>query len=150
VELHGIEGMPQYQLHTLPHVALPGILPLRVIAKIRAVEHSANDLAQGEDTDHGAVGEPTDQEALDIRLVAATHPLDERTPISGWHHPASMECPAGAVQCDDRWPVVVRRLAQKDVFTDFERAGRLNRPVTAWRLAGVRLRHGEPSDGAPR
>ena len=85
------------------------------------MKHSANDLTQGEEADDGAIAESADQEALDVRLATAAHPLAESCGIGGWHHPAPMECPTDPVQGNDLLPVAARRLAEVDPFTHFER-----------------------------
>ena len=58
--------MTEHQAHALGHITLAVMGPLGVVAEVGAVEHPEDDLAQGEDADNSAVGEPADQEALHV------------------------------------------------------------------------------------
>src|ERR1700674_3725238 len=112
--------MSEHEAHALRHMALPGVRLLRVIAEVRAVKHSADDLAQDEDADDGVVDEPADEEAFDIGLAAAGHPPGEGFRVGVWQHPASMERATDPVRRNDLRPVALRRLAEVDAFTDLE------------------------------
>src|SRR6202165_5770717 len=110
--------MSEHEAHALRHLALPGVRLLRVIAEVRAVNHSADDLAQDEDADDGVVDEPADEEAFDIGLAAAGHPPGEGFRVGGWQHPASMERATDPVRRNDLRPVALRRLPGGDAVTD--------------------------------
>src|SRR6202165_2710195 len=112
--------MSAHEAHALRHVALPGVRLLRVIAEVRAVKHSADDLAQDEDADDGVVDEPADEEAFDIGLAAAGHPPGEGFRVGGWQHPASMERATDPVRRNDLRPVALRRLAEGDAVAALE------------------------------
>src|ERR1700737_5599356 len=112
--------MSEHEAHALRHVALPGVRLLRVIAEVRAVKHSADDLAQDEDADDGVVDEPADEEAFDIGLAAGGPPPGEGFRVGGWQHPASVERATAPVRRNDPRPVAPRRLAEVDAFTNLE------------------------------
>ena len=138
VQPHPGKRVSEHQAHALGHVTLAFMGPTGVVAEVGAVEHTADNLAHGEDAEDGAVGEPADQEALDVRLATATHPRDEGSRIGGWHHPTPMECATGSVQRNDLLGVATRGLPQIDPFADLER------------ISLIRFRHAGPSVAEPR
>jgi len=138
VQCHAGKRVTEHQAHALRHVTLAVMGPLGVVAEVGAVEHPEDDLAEGEDADNRAVGEPADQEALNVWLATAAHPRDEGSRIGGWHHPAPMECSTGSVQRNDLGRVATRGLPQIDAFTDLEG------------ISLIRFRHAGPSVAAPR
>jgi hypothetical protein len=91
MQLHGDEGMSQYQLQAFRHVALPGMRLLGVVAEVGALKQPPNDLTQGVDTRDRTILEPTDEETLQGGLPAPHHPLSERVGVGGRGHPAAVQ-----------------------------------------------------------
>ena len=133
MQFHGCEGMPQHELQTLCHVPLPVERTLRVVPHVGALEEAPNDLTQRVDAGDRAIVEPADEEALDVRLTAPLHPLDEGLRVGGRGHPAAVQRAAGSVPRDDLGLIAVGGLAQVDTFSNFEGA------------TETRLRHPEPN-----
>ena len=138
MQFHGGEGVAQHQLQAFHHVALAVERTLRVVPDVGALEEAPNDLTQRIDAGDRAVLEPAHEEALDIRLPAPHHPLDEGLHVGGRGHPAAVQCPAGSVPSDDLRLITVGGFPQVDPFAEFER------------VFEVRLAHAEPSLAEPR
>jgi hypothetical protein len=138
MQLHGREDVAQYELQPLCHVALPVERTLRVVPHVSALEEAPNDLTQRVDAGDRAILEPAHEEALDIRLPAPHHPLDEALRVGGRGHPAAMQRTAGSVAGDDLRLITVGGLAQVDAFSNFKCA------------VEPRPRHAEPSLAEPR
>jgi hypothetical protein len=88
---HGREHMSQDKMHALRHVALTDVGLLGVVAKVGALEHSANDLAEDEDTGNRSIRKSAHEETLDVRLAAAIDPACKSRRIRRCHDPASMD-----------------------------------------------------------
>ena len=138
MQLHGRKGVAEHQPHPLCHVATAGIRLVRVVAEVGTLKEPPKDLTEGKHADDGAIVEPADEEALDIGLAAAPHPLGERLRIGRRCHPPAMKRSTGLVAGHDRDLVTVRRLAKKDLLTDFEG------------IREIRFGHAVPSVGERR
>jgi hypothetical protein len=138
MQFHGDEGVPQHQLQTLRHVALPGIRLQGVVTQVGALKQPANDLTQGKDAGDRAILDPADEEALHIRLPAPHHPIGEGLRVGGRRHQAAMERAAGRVAHNDLRLVTAGGFAQVDPLAYLEG------------LSEVRLEHAEPSLVVPR
>jgi hypothetical protein len=138
MQLHGHEGVPQYQLQALRHVALAVEWTDRMVAHVGALKQPPNDLTQGKDAGDRAIVEPADEETLHIRLPAPHHPLGESLRVGRRRHQAAMERAAGRVARNDLRLVAAGRFAQVDPFAYLEG------------ICEVRLAHAEPSLAEPR
>jgi hypothetical protein len=80
---HGREHVSEDELHALRHIALTDVGLLGVVAKVGALEHSADDLAENEDTKNRSVRDSADDEALHVWLAAAVDPAGKGRRIRG-------------------------------------------------------------------
>jgi hypothetical protein len=64
MQLHGREGVAQYKLHAVGHVALTGKGLLCVVAHVGTLKKPADDLAQDENANDRVVLDPADQEGF--------------------------------------------------------------------------------------
>jgi len=120
MQFHGGERVAQHQLQAFHHVALPVERTLRVVPHVGALEEAPNDLTQRINAGDRAILEPAHEEALDIRLPAPRHPLDEGLRVGGRGHPAAVQPTAGRVPSDDLRLITLGWFAQVDPLSDFE------------------------------
>ncbi len=65
MELQGLEGMPQQQLHTFAHVAAARVGRPSVEPEVGALEAAAKNLAEREHADDRSLHQPADQGRVD-------------------------------------------------------------------------------------
>jgi hypothetical protein len=137
VQLHGHECVPQDQLKTFRHVALPVERTLRVVPHVGALEEAADNLVQHEDADDRSVLHPADKEAFDPRLPQALHPVGEGHDIGRWRDPATMHLATRLIPRNHLSLVPASWLAHVDTFAYFES------------VVELRFRHVVPSHAKP-